>query len=162
MVGDRLKNRFRGKRAKAFGGLFEDIFSRNCLRTGIGITRIPDGCRRLSHTRLIQIKSPFDWICSYQGKSIFIDTKTNQGNAFQHSLIDEHQVKSLRMHETRGAIAGYVIWLRKPDQVLFVPAGTLEKRMQIIGSISVESVHSDGIICLGSQIDFNLFPLFQL
>lgn len=156
------KNTLRGKRAKAIGALFENIFFKSCLRTGIGITRIPDSCKRIRTDTLVQIKSPFDWICTYQGQSAFIDTKTIDHDAFSHSMISEHQVKALRMHENKGAIAGYVIWFRPADIVLFVPAKVLESRMQRVGSIRALPEEKDpNTIYLGKQMNFDVRILYS-
>jgi len=135
-LNDYRKNQ--GRKAKAFGDLFESMFKYTCHKLGIAITVIPPGCKSMGGTRIIRVKSPFDWICTYQGKTALIDTKTCIGNAFPHSQISDHQIHELVHHQISGAIAGYVIWLRKSDRIIFLDALTLEKRAQKPGSINDE------------------------
>lgn len=144
--------RLQGQRAKAFGALFENMFQNTCRRTGIAVTRVPDGCRSLGSHKLIRVKTPFDWICTYMGKTALLDTKTCLGHAFSHSQIAEHQIHELVHHEINGATAGYVIWLRKNDDVIFVEAKELEQLAKKRGAISVGDPYAR---LIGKGRDFN-------
>jgi len=113
------------KNSKAIGTSFENIFYKLCKIQGIAITRIPDGCRRVSKFQIFQVKTPFDWVLSYCSKSAMIDTKTTQESTFPSSLIKDHQVSALLEHERAGVRAGYVIWFRTTQAVVFFPASVL-------------------------------------
>lgn len=121
-------------KAQAFGALFESMFETFCKKSQVAVTRFPNGCKRLSPTKLLPMKTPCDWIISYDSKTALIDTKTCE-TSFPHSHILPHQVNEMEHHEIAGAFAGYVIWYRTKDQIFFVPASTLNTLRQTRGSI---------------------------
>lgn len=127
----RLSRVIAGKRAQRNGADFEAIFDWACTSQGIAITRIPDGCKQLPN-KLIRVKSPFDWVLSYNNKTAIIDTKTIDNNSFPHSKIDSFQVGELIKHP----ISGYIVWLRDINDVLYIPAHTLNTGLFIRGSIT--------------------------
>lgn len=107
------------------GALFENLFENRAKRGGITVTRMPDGCRQLGKDKLIRVATPFDWILSYQGQACLIDTKTTDGDRFPFSKIEAHQARELLKHHEAGTIAGYVIWFRLSDEVVFIGANLL-------------------------------------
>lgn len=146
-----------GAVAKANGDAFESIFLRMCRLNGVAVTQIPSGCRRVGGNRLIPVKTPWDWVCSYNSQTALIDTKSTQEANFPCSMISEHQVRELLQHELRGAIAGYVIWLRKSDRVFFIKASALSKLQQERGSFCDDH---PGATFLGN-IAFDLRGIFS-
>lgn len=150
--------RRQGKKAQAFGVLFERMFENSCQRTGIAITRMPDGCRQIGNNQLLRVRTPFDWICSHKGRAALIDTKTTMTSNFAHSMITDHQVHSLLHHEIAGSIAGYVIWLREANKIIFIRASVLAEMMRYKGSISWK--HPEAIQ-LGDSIHFDVLNLFE-
>src|SRR3954467_8667995 len=106
---------------KSFGDSFEQLFFLVCNRTrGLAITRFPDGCKVVGNNKLGRVKTPWDWVVSYNGKTALIDTKTTASNSFPHSKIEHHQVKEMSSQSLAGmAAAGYVIWFRQSDGVYF-------------------------------------------
>lgn len=153
------RRRIGGIKAKAYGQMFEQIFLMACKRHHIGVTQIPDACRQISASKIMRVKSPFDWVMTHQGKSAVIDTKTTEHDFFNRSDIVEHQVKELLTHEIAGGLGGYVIWFRSMDQIIFMPASTLNtlKRSGLGGSINARNPDA---ILLGSSHDFDLVRLF--
>jgi len=149
-----------GLKAKAYGQMFEQIFLMACRRDQVGVTQIPDSCKQISSTKIARVKSPFDFILTYQGHSAVIDTKTTEHDTFSRSDIVEHQVKSLLVHEMAGGFGGYVIWFRGMDQIIFMPASNLNtlKRAGLGSSINVLNSNA---ISLGSSHDFQLVRLFR-
>lgn len=129
-------SRLSGLAAKRQGSAFEEVFQRACQRSGVAVTRIPDGCKRVGPKRLIQVKSPFDWILTYQGKTVVIDTKSTANASFSNSGIDGHQVQEMLKHT-----GGYVVWLRLENQVIFVPATRLATLYGVRGSIGWRDAH---------------------
>lgn len=150
------QKRSAGLKAQAFGSLFEGIFETMAKNNGVGITRIPDSCKQVSALRLIRVKSPFDWVLTFENRTAVIDTKTSHQKKFPASQISEHQLKELLIHENKGAIAGYVIWLRKPHQVFFIPAKILRFYFENGGSF--DHTHPEAII-LGQE-SFDVRHLF--
>lgn len=145
-----------GGKSQAFGSLFETIFLKTCRSQGVAITRIPDGCRQVGK-RIIRVKTPWDWVVSYQNRTALIDTKTVNADVFIHSAITEHQVNELFNHERSGALAGYVIWLRLTNRVFFMPAYALMQALQAGGSFSESHVHAT---YLGTN-HFDIRPIFK-
>lgn len=138
--------------AKRVGEFFEDIFQSSCMKNRIVCTRIPDGCRRIGPQRLIQVKTPWDFVITYGGKSAFIDTKTHDDKCFRHSFIEKHQVEEMVKHVFQGGIGGYVIWLREIDSVFFMPAAALFRHMGERGSFTDSHPNA---IKLGPHLGFN-------
>jgi penicillin-binding protein-related factor A (putative recombinase) len=130
------RNKQRGRKAKAYGELFENIFETHCRQRGMVCTKFPIGARRVGLKQLVQIKTPWDFILTHKGRSAFIDTKTSQGKNFVHSAIELHQVQEMFKHEAAGSVGGYVIWLRETDHVIFLWASELLTLMQFKGSIT--------------------------
>lgn len=129
-------NRARGLKAKKNGENFENIFKVICQRMNIVVTRIPDGCRQLSATKLTRVKTPFDWVLSFQGRVALIDTKSINAKAFPNSLIDFHQAMAMAAHEANGIRAGYVVFLKEIETLVFIQAVELVKSFGVKGSFS--------------------------
>lgn len=146
-----------GAKAQANGGSFETQFSATCTVSGIIVTRIPDSCRQVSSQRMIRIRSPFDWILTYRGRTALIDTKSTQESTFAHSGVDANQLKHLCAHEAHGAIAGYVIYLGEVNCVIFLEANYLLGKKGIRGSISHEDSQS---LVLGKLSRFDATLIF--
>jgi penicillin-binding protein-related factor A (putative recombinase) len=149
-----------GIKAKQMGGGFEDLFQKVCKLQGIAITDIPDGCRRIGpgHRDIIPVKSPFDWIITYQGQTALLDTKTIESGNFACSLIKEHQVDEMYAHERSGGKGGYVIWIRNSGHVFFISATTLNELMRTRGSFC--ETHPKAIL-LGSSFSFDVTKIFS-
>lgn len=128
-------NRLAGLRAKRQGQAFEDIFYRACVAKRVAITRFPEGCRRIGPKRLVQVKTPFDWVVSYKNRTALIDTKSVSGAFFPNSAIEGHQVSEMLKHAEHGTIGGYVVWLRLVNHVIFIPATHLAANYEVRGSI---------------------------
>ena len=154
----KVLNQRRGHKSQAFGALFEEIFLRTCRTLRLTVTRFPDGCRQV-HGKLIRIRTPWDWILTYLGKSAFLDTKTLDGITFTRSHIVDHQVEEMVKHQLSGSIAGYVIWLRASNVVFFMDAVTL---IEIRDSKTVSSFNQTHpkAMYLGTSEGFNLRSLF--
>lgn len=132
------KRRVGGKKAQHNGAQFEALFATACARQAIIATRIPDGCKQ-TKIGLIRVKSPFDWVLSFNGTTALIDTKTIAGKSFPNSLIDTHQALTLVRHDIEGTKAGYVMWLRQTDEFVYVSAKILCQAMQSRGSLGPDT-----------------------
>lgn len=150
-----------GNAAKAFGDLFEDLFFLGCRRTpGMVVTRFPDGCKVVGKNRLVRVKTPCDWVITYGGVSALIDTKTTAKNTFPFSKIETHQVDEMARHQSAGAKAGYVIWFRQTDDIIFVASLLLSEFISKRGSLKCEE--GNNIIHLGKSRDFNVTRIFGI
>jgi penicillin-binding protein-related factor A (putative recombinase) len=162
MSGPGSLNRVRGGvKAREFGNGFEGVFEKLCRLQGIAITEIPDGCKQIGpnpRTDIIRVKSPFDWVLTFRGKTVLVDTKTIESHLFSNSQIKKHQVEPMASHEMSGGKAGYVVWLREPGQVFFLSATALVIQMQTRGSFS--ETHPESIL-LGKSYDFDIRKIFE-
>ena len=148
-----------GALSKKIGNGFENLFEAESIRSGIKTVRVPDGCRRIPHpggVRLIPVKSPFDFILSYNGRAAFVDTKSIGAKYFSHNKITEHQMQALLCLERDGHVAGYVVNFDHWKQVVFFPASRLNLT-DPNNSMRVE----DGVP-LGSVFQLRLRNLFAL
>lgn len=86
-----------------------------------------------------------------------LDTKTQDGSTFPFSKIDEDQVLALLPHEKHGVPAGYVVWLREINQVIFIAAGFLQDAIGKRGSFRADSQY---VKLLGSVETFSPTKIF--
>jgi penicillin-binding protein-related factor A (putative recombinase) len=147
-----------GIKAKRNGQLFEQVFEYRCRLSHVSVTRIPDGSKRLSQKVIIPIKSPFDYVASFEGKIALLDTKTIEGDKFSHSLIARHQVMEMAKHYNQLlAPCGYVIWFRSIKQVGFISAHALADRVGVRGSFGIKDC-----VLLGADTAFDCRRIFDL
>jgi hypothetical protein len=118
----KFKNVLKGARNQKNGASFEQLFKTRCEYSGLGVTRIPDGCKQLGGGRIIRVKSPFDWIVSSQSKTALIDTKVRSKARLTVSDFDQDQALELSKH--KGAtMAGFVCYLVPTGEVWYYPVG---------------------------------------
>lgn len=115
----------RGAKAKASGKLFEGMLAAYCHRHGIKFEQLPSGCKWIGKVA-IPAKSPFDFIMSKNGKAVLFDAKSLDATTFTRSACKPHQIESLHGFELSGMTAGFVVWLREPDEVVFFKASQLK------------------------------------
>lgn len=149
-----------GKLAKDMGNAFESIFELTCRMSGVLATRIPDGCRMI-RTRMgavipRRVATPFDYLITKQGLSACIDCKTVDTGNFSYSMLSEHQIKSLIAIYRSGVSAGYIVWFRKIDKVVYFRASQLNSLKPR------ESLKPEDGIQLGFSISFSLTPALEL
>lgn len=150
-----------GSKQKAFGDLFEDLFFNLCARIpGMAITRFPDGCRIVGRNKVVRVKTMCDWILTYGGVTAMIDTKTTEGDSFPHSKIEPHQIMEMLKHSQSGAKSGYVIWMRKSDDIIFCSSLLLSGLIQQRGSI--KAPHNGGSSWLGKSALFRPRMIFGM
>lgn len=143
--------------AHANGELFEDLFLKTCKLQNIAVTRIPNGCRRINRTHMIPVKTPWDWVITYGSRTALIDTKCTLLGHFDCSKMKAHQIKELAMHERMGAVAGYLIWLRKVEKIFFMKASILTE----LTRGKVDHTHPQALL-LGDHLSFDVKTLFAI
>lgn len=96
---------------------------------GVLPIKIPNGARFIASMRQwIPVKTPFDYILCSLGLSVFIDCKTVDKNTFSKSDIKSpHQIEFLDSIEHMKCRAGFLIWFRKDNHVVFYDASKLKK-----------------------------------
>lgn len=151
-----------GSKSQAFGSLFETVFMKACQSlSDIAVTRIPDGCRQF-RTSIVRVPSPWDWVITHKGQTALLDTKTVQGDSFPISAVTRHQIEELSNHGHRGAISGYIVWLRKQGEVIFLPSDVLMHAVIKNQRGSFSKSHESAIL-LGSLtvcVEFDIRKIF--
>lgn len=147
-----------GKQAFDNGKAFEHILEDAANRKFMGCTRVPNSCRRVSAKKLIQIKSPFDFLLSYRGKTALVDAKSTGSDTFNNSAICQHQLDEFQKHHINSVLTGYVVYLRNDDLVYFIPYSLLSEATRgLRGSIRPDY---PGCIYLGNQLTMDLRLIF--
>ena len=117
------------RHSKIEGNAFEEILARAARFEGIAIIKIPDGARRVprpgGRPLLLPVKTPFDFFFAKNGKVAVVDAKTTSGSNFSYGMITVHQVLSLLDMENNGVRAGYIVYFRKVNQIVFLSATQL-------------------------------------
>lgn len=118
----------RGRIAKREGMRFESLFERQCHKQGLTATRIPDGCKQLGARKLVRVKSPFDWIVTRPacGSTALLDSKSFDRARIMPSDVDANQFEKLAGHHFGATVAGYVVWFRQVDRVVFYAVPKLQ------------------------------------
>jgi len=118
-----------GPRNRVKGLTFEKTVEWACRRQSIKFIRMPMGARpvrgRGGRPQLIAIKTFLDYILIKDGKSIFLDCKSFEGDSLSYSMLTLHQIHELKDIQNYGAKAGYLVHHRKSDQVCFYLADKL-------------------------------------
>lgn len=149
-----FSNHLRGKKAKAEGAQFEELLRREAHRQSIHIIEMPLGCRRIGIYKLIQIKTPFDFILILKGVSSYIDCKSFNSERIGYSQLVPHQIEALMKITEAGCKAGYIVWFRSVNSVVLFEAKQLAK----LGPN--EGYHYSEGTYLGRMEDFALGNLF--
>jgi hypothetical protein len=95
----------------------------------------------------VPAKSPFDFILAKDGKVILCDAKSLDATTFTRSACKPHQIESLAGFEMSGLTAGFIVWLRKTDEVVFFKASQLKAlpprcSLKVSDGISLGSVNT--------------------
>lgn len=125
----------------------------HCASRGVVLEQIPSGCRWIGK-KPIPVRSPFDFIAARDGTVVLFDAKTVATKTFSKSACKPHQIEALARFWSAGLRAGYVVWFRPIDSVVFFGADSL-KRLPQRSSLK----ESDGI-ALGGLSDLTLGALF--
>lgn len=143
---------FAGLRAKRNGDNFETLFEARCRMYDVHYERVPNGCKQIAPNRIIRVRTPFDYILAFDGKSAVVDLKSCEARSFGFSKIVPHQLQALK-NLSIGMIAGYVV--NNLDGVFFVPVQMLLSCNPGSG-IDLRQCES-----LGKEIKFNPSLIFK-
>lgn len=114
---------FAGLKAKRNGDNFEALFEARCRMYDVHYEKVPNGCKQVAPNRVIRVRTPFDYILAFEGKSAVVDLKSCEARSFGFSKIVPHQLQALK-NLSIGMIAGYVV--KNPEGVFYVPFQILQ------------------------------------
>lgn len=144
-------------KSKVIGNIFEQLFFRSAATQGIGILRIPDGCKRIPSkmgVKMIPVKTPCDYVVMHEGKCLLVDTKTQGGGqTFPKANINTNQVMSMNYMANHGALGGYICWFREIDRVIFYPSELLR--------LAESGLHWEDGLYLGPIEEINIKLIFE-
>lgn len=139
------------------GNAFEEIFSRRAQSNGFYPSKIPHAAKFLFKGRIQMIKADLDFrLIRRDGKIGYFDTKTYVDSYFTFSELREDQVKRAIRYNELNVPAGFVVWFRTIDVVVFYSGKDVETH----GSGS-RFDPSNGRV-LGTIQSFDLRTLFGL
>lgn len=144
-----------GRQAKQRGQAFEAIITKEAYRTGWVTIDIPDGCRQVSHSKLIRVKSPFDFVFVRKQKAIFCDVKTTKQKSFAFSKLTDHQIKLLKEIQLEGFVSGYIVNFTEINNTVFFNG------FQISDQGMNGSLKPDDGILIGENYIINLNRIFS-
>lgn len=104
------------------GSGFEELFLKSARLTGVNCVRIPNGAKRVwfnGSAKLVPQKTPFDFMLSIKERAAYIDTKHTDKGTYKHSDLKPHQVEALFSFERHGHVAGFVVYFKAIDWVVF-------------------------------------------
>jgi penicillin-binding protein-related factor A (putative recombinase) len=144
----------RGAKAKFWGANFENLLSLHCRLNKIAFEKIPSGCKWVGKMAVPQ-KTPFDFIAAKNGRAVVFDAKTLDRETFPKSSCEPHQVEALHSFEMSKLTAGYIVFFRPINSVVFFTASQLK------GLLPRYSLKATDGISLGTGSELNLGVLFD-
>ncbi len=139
------------------GKNFELFFDGHCRMHGWNIMGAGQSSG-FSKGKMFRKKSLMDRIVTGQINGVpiagFFDLKSHGQKSFSHSLIKRHQVDTMLGPYEMGHSAGYIIWFRLVDKVVFINARELANLR------SGQSFGPDSGLILGGIDNFKLEKVF--
>lgn len=133
------------------GRVFEELFLRQAQRNGLLAKKNEPPARRIYGGRLQQIKGSLDYmLVNQRGRLGFFDCKSFGVERFVHSALDEDQVETAQLLNDWNVPAGFVVWFRPLDKIVYITGFTVCARGP------GESFGPDDGRWLGGFADFDL------
>lgn len=137
------------------GRLFEAKVIRLCAVGKYSIVRIPDGCRRVYPDKLIQVKSPFDFVAADSYRTYFFDCKSNLNDRLPLTRIPPHQRDALvTLSRSPSVRAGLLVEYRRAEILAWVDIDLVIKRL----GAGPKSIHYSETIHLNPNAIFEAIP----
>lgn len=112
--------------------------------------------RYIGPGRLLPVKSELDWQLVHSSFPVaFVDTKTFSGDRFAYSQIDEAQLKLANLFNDWGSPAGFIVWLRATNKVVFYSGRAITRKGE------GNSFGSDDGVILGDMPNFRLSGIYS-
>lgn len=137
-----------GAKAKQEGASFEHMVEKHCRIAGVNFVNIPMGAkmvRGMGGMKMIPVRTAFDYVLAKNGIATFIDAKSTSDGTFKFKLIKEHQLNSLLGLERAGFTAGYLVFFRLQNKVVFFSAKILSGLRLNSGLKPEDGLHIGGI-----------------
>jgi len=100
------------------GSAFEELFKMVMVNQGWTVSKYGTEGRFVGK-KFIPQKGKVDFLFYNDRFIVHVDTKTITADTFYPDWMTDHQVAFLRNLNSRGHIAGLVIWFRETDQIVF-------------------------------------------
>lgn len=111
------------------GRIFEKLFIRQAQRNGLLAIKNHLSAKHGWKGRLILIKSELDFkLITQSGRVGFFDCKSFAGEKFTYSMIDPDQMQRAITYVEWNVPAGFVIWFRKYNRVVFFSVATIANK----------------------------------
>lgn len=75
---------------------------------------------------IVRTKSPFDFVISHKGFTVFLDLKSSQKERFPYADCDQAQIKTL-YHARKDNLSGYLIHFTSLNKIVFFDSVDLKK-----------------------------------
>lgn len=151
-----------GQIAKLEGRAFEHLILSSASSRDMVILKIPDGCETKKMRqgsswtqRIIRVKTPFDFVAFKDGKAIVFDAKSIDSQTYPRSSTLPHQLFSLKHCRSHTVDAGYLVWHRPLDMVVWY---AVERLLSLTHGSSLNP--SEGLH-VGSGGSLSLLPIFN-
>lgn len=112
-----------GKTGKMWGRQFEQMLAHHAAISGLMLRAHGVTLRYLPGGKSIAIKSDLDFkLADRAGNIAFVDAKTVAEPHFTYSFLTPHQLETAKLYESYSLKAGFVVWLRGAQRVVFYSA----------------------------------------
>lgn len=101
------------------------------------------------------VRAPYDQLLMWKGKAAPIDAKTFDGLTLCHSDLVPHQIEALVYAWKFGLPAGYLVWHRPVDKVVFYGA------LMLADLNPKTSLNWEDGLCIGGVEDMDPRKIFQ-
>ncbi|RYF52455.1 MAG: hypothetical protein EOO38_00150 [Cytophagaceae bacterium] len=113
---------------KHVGAHFEKLLVHRAQLCGLLILRNELSFRYQGGGKMLPIRTDLDFrICNKRGQTAFCDAKSFDQDYFTFSQITEHQLRRARIYEAYNVPAGFVVWFKPSQQVLFYAGNVLHQ-----------------------------------
>lgn len=109
------------------GKTFELIYERACKLCGLWVEQNHLKAKRGWKGKLIALESNLDFtVIDPNGRTGFFDAKSFDGHSFKYSEIPSHQLELAARYNSWKVPAGFIVWFRDVDRVVFFSGASLE------------------------------------
>lgn len=151
-----IQNSIKLKKSRAQGVAYEVEVENQAHREDMALTQMPMGAKFVNSTKMVRVKTDFDFILTFRHKTALFDCKSFKGTRLTASMILDHQFNALLRHHLKGGIAGYLIFWIEKNSVMWFSAGMLQHVMLI------EGLNWDNGRRLGTLSNFQLADVFEI
>lgn len=146
----------KGCTPKQRGDLFEQAIVVQARAQGIWAKHQGMSARKIGFNKIVPVKSDLDFkLITRSGRVAFIDAKTFEESYFTYSELNPDQVKKAVEYNEWAIPSGFVVWLRKNNEVFYYPGNLVDQLGKGTRFSSINGVH------LGYFEDFKIRDVFD-